>query len=120
MVDGGEMGPRWWKPIEDAQRQEIDPLQWQPMDSAPTDGTVIMVYAPGVAHGLPDITCMCAYDPSAGFCVDELREPLMWRRLPADYITGPNPSMTLNVREPLPERPQPVIEVGPRRRALRI
>ncbi len=55
---------------------------WQPITTAPRDGYRMLVYAPGVDYDLPDIICLCAWDPHAGFCVDELRSPTHWRPLP--------------------------------------
>ena len=51
--------------------------QWFPIETAPTDGTSIVVYCPA-AHGLPPLVSFCSYHDSAGFCVDELREPTLW------------------------------------------
>lgn len=57
---------------------------WQPIETAPKDGSLIFVYAPG-REGLLWLMCPCAYHPDAGFCVDELREPTHWRPIPAMY-----------------------------------
>jgi hypothetical protein len=54
---------------------------WLPIDSAPKDGTEIIVYCPP-AHGLPHMASICAYHEDAGFCVCELREPTLWIPLP--------------------------------------
>jgi hypothetical protein len=54
---------------------------WLPIDSAPTDGTEIIVYCPP-AHGLNHMASVCTYHEEAGFCVDELREPTLWIPLP--------------------------------------
>lgn len=51
---------------------------WQPIDTAPRDGSLIEVYAPG-RSGLPPLVSLCVYHPDAGFCVDELRWPTHWR-----------------------------------------
>lgn len=71
---------------QQALAEERDALKgaerWQPIDTAPTDGTLILVYAPGV-QDLDSIICPCAYHPDAGFCVDELREPTHWMPLPS-------------------------------------
>ena len=50
---------------------------WMPMETAPKDGTEIIVYCPP-AHGLPHMVSFCAWHEDAGFCVDELREPSLW------------------------------------------
>ena len=54
---------------------------WLPIESAPKDGTEIIVYCPP-AHGLRHMASVCAYHEEAGFCVDELREPTLWIPLP--------------------------------------
>ena len=59
---------------------------WLPIDSAPKDGTEIIVYCPP-AHGLNHMVSVCAYHEDAGFCVDELREPAFWIPLPNDERT---------------------------------
>lgn len=56
---------------------------WQPIETAPTDETLILVYAPGALEGLPDLICPCAYHQDAGFCVCELRQPTHWMPLPS-------------------------------------
>lgn len=55
---------------------------WQPIDSAPTDGTVVWVYN-DAAHGLPGFCCKAAYHPDAGWCCDELREATLWMPIEA-------------------------------------
>ncbi len=64
-------------PPQAAQAQE----GWQTIETAPTDGTLIQVWAPS-AHGLPAMHSLCTYHPDAGFCIDELREPTHWMPLP--------------------------------------
>jgi hypothetical protein len=54
---------------------------WQPIKTAPTDGSLFLVWAPEYV-GLPSIYSLCAYHPDAGFCIDELREPTHWMPLP--------------------------------------
>jgi hypothetical protein len=58
---------------------------FQPIATAPKDGTEIIVYCPP-AHGLPHMASICAWHEDAGFCVDELREPTMWTYLPASRV----------------------------------
>lgn len=57
-------------------------MDWQPIETAPKDGTMIIVFAPGdnpdFWEPLPDIVCLCAWHPDAGFCVDEVRSPTHW------------------------------------------
>ena len=64
---------------------------WQPIETAPCDGTTVLVYAPSPdhqrwhesVHDLPHILCTAAYHEDAGFCIDTIREPTHWRPLPA-------------------------------------
>jgi hypothetical protein len=55
---------------------------WKTIDSAPADGTLILVFAPGTEFELSDIVCTCAWHEDAGFCVCELRYPTHWMPLP--------------------------------------
>ena len=55
--------------------------EWQSIETAPRDGTEIIVYCPP-AHGLRHMASVCAWHEDAGFCVDELREPTLWQPLP--------------------------------------
>lgn len=55
--------------------------KWKPIETAPPDGTPVLVYA-SPAHGLEGFMCVAAYHPSAGWCVDELREATHWMPLP--------------------------------------
>ena len=57
-----------------------DQAYWQPMDTAPKDQEIV-VYCPEV-HGLPRMVSLCSYHEAAGFCCDELREPLYWMPKP--------------------------------------
>ena len=57
-------------------------MDWQPIETAPRDGTVVLVYAPG-RDGLSAMQSTCAYHPDAGWCIDELRQPSHWMPLPA-------------------------------------
>jgi hypothetical protein len=54
---------------------------WRPIETAPTDGTLILVYA-AEREGLPGFVTVCRYHPDGGFCVDELRVPTHWMPLP--------------------------------------
>lgn len=58
-----------------------DPVDtsWMPIETAPTDGTVVECYAPGAIHALHDLIGPCAYHPDAGWCMDEIREITLWR-----------------------------------------
>lgn len=87
--DPTQIGCGGWKPQKaESQRVAERPSDaadcsdvWSPIESAPKDGTEIIVYCPP-AHGLPHMASVCAYHEDAGFCVDELREPTLWIPLP--------------------------------------
>ena len=55
--------------------------QWQPIETAPTDGTAVLTYAPG-KYGLIPLFSVARYHPDAGWCVDELRDVTHWMPLP--------------------------------------
>lgn len=55
---------------------------WRPIETAPTDGTLILVFAPGGEFDLPDLQSVCAYHQDGGFCIDEMRHPTHWMPLP--------------------------------------
>jgi hypothetical protein len=61
--------------------------EWQRIESAPRDGTLILVFAPGTSAkwegDLGNLISLCAWHESAGFCICELREPTHWQPLPA-------------------------------------
>ena len=59
---------------------------WQPIETAPKDGSLILVYAPA-ADGLSAMQSTCSYHPDAGFCIDEIRDPIHWMPLPDDPPT---------------------------------
>lgn len=54
--------------------------QWQPIESAPKDRE-ILVYAPAY-QDLRFLISVCKWNESAGFCIDELRQPTHWMELP--------------------------------------
>ena len=54
---------------------------WRPIAEAPTDGTVVLVYAPSY-EDLPSMITTAAYSEYAGWCVDELRTVTHFRALP--------------------------------------
>lgn len=56
--------------------------EWQPIDTAPRDGTVVLIYAPPHA-GLGDIICKASWHEDAGWCVDELRDVTHWMPMPS-------------------------------------
>jgi hypothetical protein len=55
---------------------------WQPIGTAPKDGTCFLAYAAPGQHGLPELYSLCVWHSNAGFCIDELREPTHWQPLP--------------------------------------
>lgn len=55
---------------------------WRPIEEAPTDGTWVILQTNSV-QDLPAFTTCAYYDPDAGWCVDELREAIAFRPLPA-------------------------------------
>jgi hypothetical protein len=56
-------------------------MNWQPIETAPRDGTTVQVYLPP-KDGLPGFVTTCAWHPDAGWCADELREITHWAPLP--------------------------------------
>jgi|688.fasta_scaffold36485_15 hypothetical protein len=64
------------------------PEGWQPIETAPRDGTAVMIYAPASdpakwAVDLPAVVCTAAYHEDAGWCVCTVREVTHWMPLPA-------------------------------------
>ena len=57
------------------------PSPWRLIETAPTDGTVVLVFA-AERDGLAAFQCTAAYHEDAGWCVDELREVTHWMPLP--------------------------------------
>lgn len=55
---------------------------WKPIDTAPKDGTEVIVYCPPNQHGLAHLVSICSWHEDAGWCVCELREPTLWTSLP--------------------------------------
>ena len=56
------------------------PIQWETIETAPTDGTIVWGYVP--AHdGSPSFQCQCAYNASAGWCAIEMRRVTHWMPL---------------------------------------
>lgn len=53
-------------------------MTWLPIDEAPTDGTMVWVWAPE-REGLPGFVCPCQYHPDGGWCVDEIRFVTHWQ-----------------------------------------
>lgn len=64
----------------DAVNKLIAARQWQPIETAPTDGTRILAYA-AAYDDLPAFQTIAAYHPDGGWCVDELREVTHWKPL---------------------------------------
>lgn len=62
-------------------------MNWQPIETAPTDGTMVLVYAVVLEPKkwgikLDPIICAAAYHEDAGFCVCEIRDATHWMPLP--------------------------------------
>ncbi len=55
--------------------------QWRTMDSAPKDRPILVLT--NAVQELAAFMTVCQWHPDAGFCVDELREPVLWQPLPA-------------------------------------
>ena len=56
--------------------------QWQPVATAPKDGTHVLIYA-SPRDGLEGFQTVAAYHDDAGWCVCELRYATHWMPLPA-------------------------------------
>lgn len=67
-------------------------LAWQDMDSAPTDGTEFLAYSveQNADNPLPPFISICSWHPDAGFCTDEIREPIKWHPMINDPFTKAN------------------------------
>lgn len=52
-------------------------LESQPIDTAPKDGTFILVYV-DAKEGLPPFLAIVNYHPDAGWCCDEVRDATRW------------------------------------------
>jgi hypothetical protein len=79
-------GPYFLNASDELMDRVIDAIagvlsEWRPIEEAPKDGTGIIVFA-APAHGLEGFVTFCRWHESAGFCVDELREPTDWQPLP--------------------------------------
>ena len=61
---------------------------WQPIETAPTDGTLVWVYTAS-AHDLSAFQGPCAWHPDAGWCTDELRCVTHWVPLRDVYLPEP-------------------------------
>ena len=70
-----------WGTARENERLRAAPPPWRPIETAPTDGTVVLVFAEE-RQGLPAFQCTAAYHEDAGWCVDELREVTHWMPLP--------------------------------------
>lgn len=56
---------------------------WQPIATAPKDGTVFIAYSedirvPEESNRLPPFVSLCSWHPDAGFCTCEIRDPTFW------------------------------------------
>src|SRR5271167_1920750 len=69
-------------PVEAAEMSAViawnsDFHTWKPICDAPQD-RYIWVWCPPYS-GLSELISLCHYHPDAGFCVDELRYPELWK-----------------------------------------
>jgi hypothetical protein len=61
----------------------LDRLEPHSMETAPTDGTPFLAYSVDLKGcGLSPFFSVCAWHEDAGFCTDEIREPIYWWPLP--------------------------------------
>ena len=66
-------------------------MQWQPIETAPRDGTRVLVYArldpPEKWHealrDIPPVMAVASWHPDGGWCVCEVRDATHWMPLPA-------------------------------------
>lgn len=63
--------------------------RWQPIETAPTDGTVVWVYVAS-AEGLPSFQGSCAYHADGGWCADELRPVTHWVPIESVFLAPPS------------------------------
>lgn len=68
--------PSQWERLIAARDAAANPLD----EDTPRD-ELLLVYAPS-RDGWPPIFSLCQWHPDAGFCIDEVREPDRWWRLP--------------------------------------
>lgn len=61
--------------------EAADAAAWEPIETAPTDGTLVIVYA-APRDGLRGFVTCVAYHEDAGWCVDDIRYATHWRQLP--------------------------------------
>jgi len=64
--------------------RELDP--WLSIEDAPRDRD-ILVYAPPY-QDLRALQSVCKWHESAGFCIDELRQPTLYKELTEDLEKG--------------------------------
>lgn len=58
--------------------------KWQPIETAPKDGTVFLAYSQDLSgNGLSPFISCCSWHPDAGFCTDDICEPTHWLPLPS-------------------------------------
>ena len=74
-----EFSARPYSPFEDRMRAALDAAAraaWRSMRTAPEDHPILVWCPP--RDGLPEMYAVCQWHVSAGFCVDEIREPALW------------------------------------------
>jgi hypothetical protein len=58
--------------------------EWQPIETAPMDGTIVWIITDSIYDGGPGtiglkpILCLASYHPDGGWTVDELRQATHW------------------------------------------
>ena len=75
VLDAGER--KTWRLAARAALEAAERAAWQPIEMAPDDRQVA-VWCPA-REGLDELMSFCRHHPDAGFCVDELREPTLYR-----------------------------------------
>lgn len=62
-------------------------VRWQPIETAPWDGTIVRILTNSV-EGLPEFETEAAYDHEYGWCVCELRQAAYWKPLNSRTTPG--------------------------------
>lgn len=69
--------------VSDPEPAPSAPAVWQPIETAPKDGTPVLVWTSDVGkEGLTEFASVCSYHPDAGFCTHELMAATHWMPLP--------------------------------------
>lgn len=62
---------------------------WQPISTAPTDGSWVWGFAPANSNSPNALQATCRYHPDAGWCADEFRSFTHWVPLRSMYLPAP-------------------------------